>query len=73
MSEETTTAVDQGYSVMPWQAWQTQVLEPSVLNSFDMSIDSERIIAGAIREIAAAAFDAGHRYGFARRTNPNLE
>lgn len=59
--------------VSPWQAWQTQVLEPAVLSSFDMSVDEERIIAGVIREIAAAAFSAGHRYGFAKKTDPSLE
>lgn len=59
--------------VMAWQEWKSNVLDPAVLERFDTQDEAQRQIAGAIREIAAAAFTAGHRYGFARRTNPNIE
>lgn len=73
MSEEKTSAADQEGPVMPWQTWQTQVLDPSVLSTFNMDVEAERSIAGAVRAIAAAAFEAGHRYGYARRIHPELE
>jgi hypothetical protein len=58
---------------MAWQRWCSEVLEPAVLVNFDSKDEAQRQISGAIREIAAAAFNAGHRYGFARRTDPTLE
>lgn len=60
-------------AVMAWQDWQTNVLYPAVLRKFDEKDADQAALAGAIREIAAAAFAAGHRYGFARRTDPNIE
>ena len=62
-----------GHKAMPWQEWNATVLGPAVFEKFDMRNDEHRVIAGAIREIAASAFRAGHRYGFARATDPDLE
>lgn len=57
----------------PWQQWCSEVFEPAILDHFDQKKEDERTMRMALLEIAAAAFEAGHRYGFERRVNPNLE
>jgi hypothetical protein len=56
-----------------WQQWCSRVLEPAVLEKLDAKDPDQTTMAGALKEIAAAAFTAGTAYGHARATHPEME
>lgn len=59
--------------VRSWCEWSQQVLEPAMRDTFDGTDEVDRMVSRALKDLAAAAFAAGHRYGFARATDPDLE